>query len=69
MAAINIGAPGGENTHALAREPLDRRLDRFLDRAPVVLALPADEARTVVFQRQLVACGHEASSSVPGAIS
>ena len=38
-----IGAPGAEHPHPLTREPLDRGLDRLLDRRTVVLALPADE--------------------------
>ena len=58
-----IGAPGAEHGDASRRRTGDRGFQRLLDRQPVRLALPADEAGAAIFDRQLVA-GH--GSTVPG---
>ena len=55
-----IGAAGSERARRLAAEGGDRPLERLLDRRPVVLALPADIGRTVIFDDELVA-GHAVS--------
>jgi hypothetical protein len=53
-----IGAAGAIDRCALAAEFLDRVFDDLLDRHALALALPADERRAVVLERDLVA-GHE----------
>ena len=57
-----IGAAGAMHDDRLAAEALDRLFEDLLHREPVRLALPADEAGAVIFERQLVA-GH--GSTVP----
>jgi hypothetical protein len=50
-----IGAPGPLHMDMLAAERGYRRLQHALDRHAVVLHLPADERRAVIFDQELVA--------------
>ena len=59
-----IGAPGSVARHLLAAEAEDRGLEHLLEREPVRLALPADEAAPVILERELVA---RHGSTVPAA--
>ena len=61
-----IGAAGAVDGDALAAEALDGGFQDFLHRKPVPLALPADQAGAVIFERQLVA-GH--GRIVPGGMA
>jgi len=61
----SIGAAGTMDREMLAAEAVIAVFERFLHREAVRLALPADEPRAVIFDRQLVA-GH--GSTVPAAI-
>ena len=60
-----IGAAGAVDADLLPAKAGDRGFERFLHRQAVRLALPADQPRAVIFDRQLVA-GH--GSTVPAAI-
>src|SRR5208282_5731449 len=61
-----IGAAGAVDGDALAAEALNSGFQDFLHRKPVSLALPADQAGAVIFERQLVA-GH--GRIVPGGMA
>src|SRR5208282_3238370 len=61
-----IGAAGAMHGDALAAEALGGGFQDFLHRKPVSLALPADQAGAVIFERQLVA-GH--GRIVPGGMA
>ena len=52
-----IGAPGAGDGDALAGEGRDRLGEHALHRGAVVLHLPADKGRAVIFDGELVA-GH-----------
>jgi len=52
-----IRAPGTLHLHALAAKRFGRIGERTLHRQPVILHLPADERRAVIFDQQLVT-GH-----------
>ena len=56
-----IGPARRHRLDGLTAERTDRALQLRLDRAPIRLALPADEAATVIFEEQPVA-GHDGSS-------
>ena len=60
-----IGASGAEYGRPVAGKPLKGGLERLLHREAVGLALPANEARPVIFDCQLVA-GH--GNRVPAGI-
>src|SRR5258708_24342503 len=57
-----IGPPRSRRANALAGEGQHGFLECSLHRRAVLLALPADERRAVIFDRELVA-GHGVSSS------
>src|SRR3984957_8075331 len=61
-----IGAAGAVDGDALAAEALGGGFQDFLHGKPVLLALPADQAGAVIFERQLVA-GH--GRIVPGGMA
>ncbi len=48
-----VGAPGAMGGRALARHGEKRVLQRLLDRKAILLALPADERRAVIFEGEL----------------
>ena len=50
-----VGAPRAMRGRALSRHGEERALERLLDRKAVLLPLPADERRAVIFERELVA--------------
>ena len=61
-----IGAARALNSDLLAGERRDRRRDEALHRQAVILHLPAEERRAVIFNCQLVS-GHIGTSSQNGA--
>ena len=46
-----VGAPGAVHPHRLAAKCGDRLLERLLHRKAIVLPLPADKFRAVIFER------------------
>ncbi len=50
-----VGAPGAAERRRFAGQTVERLLDRLLHRAPVRLALPADERSAVILDGQLEA--------------